>query len=198
MTPSAAIVLAAGEGRRMGGPKGLLIVDGRPLIEAHVQRLREVGCGPVVVVARGVSAELVERLPHVLVLCAQTGSMAASLAFGVRELPERADGLVVVAPVDGLPARISTLHALLHAAASEGVLVATPQHRGRGGHPIVLRQQLLRRFGEGDAGTLRELVRGVGARRRRVEVDDPGVLIDLDTPDDLAVLRPGVVPSFLA
>lgn len=193
MTPSAAIVLAAGEGRRMGGPKALLMVDGKPLIAAHVQRLREVGCQPIIVVTRTVTAAAIGDMPDVRVICADTGSMAESLHVGLSMLTPRPDRVVLVAPVDTLPARCATLRALLTAAASEGTQVATPRYRGQSGHPIALREQLLR---TGFAGTLRDLVRGAGAQRGTIEVDDPAVLVDLDTPVDLATLRPGHLPHF--
>ena len=62
MSAPLAIVLAAGEGLRMGGPKALLVVDGQPLVTAHVQRLREAGCRPIVVVVRAAIADPGARL----------------------------------------------------------------------------------------------------------------------------------------
>lgn len=193
MTPCAAIVLAAGKGRRMGGPKALLMVDGKPLLDAHIQRLHELGCQPIIVVTRTLTAAAIGDMPGVRVICADTGSMAESLKVGLSSLATTPDRVVLVVPVDMLPARCTTLRALLTAAASKGTLVATPQHLGRSGHPIALREQLLR---TGFAGTLRELVRSTGAQRRRIEVDDAAVLVDLDTPVDLATHRPGLVPRF--
>jgi CTP:molybdopterin cytidylyltransferase MocA len=196
MTPSAAIVLAAGEGRRMGGPKALLVVDGRPLIHAHVQRLREARCNNIVVVTRHATAAAIGDMPGARVVCADTHSMAASLSIGLQDLAPCVDRVVLVAPVDTLPVRCSTLRALLTAAAAEGTLVATPQHRGRSGHPIALRERLLRGFREGYTGTLRDVVRGAGAQRCKLEVDDAAVLVDLDTPADLAAHRRGLAPCF--
>jgi hypothetical protein len=43
---------------------------------------------------------------------------------------------------------------------------------------------------------LRDLIRSEEAGRRRLDVDDAAVCDDLDTPADLAALRPGTVPSF--
>jgi len=197
MTPWAAIVLAAGKGRRMGGPKALLMVDGQPLIHAHVQRLGEAGCEEIVVVTRQATAAAIGDMPGARVVCADTDSMGASLRIALQNLAQSSERVVLVAPVDTLPARCSTLRVLLMAAASEGTLVATPQHRGRSGHPIALREQLLVPFREGFTGTLRDVVRSAGAQRRKVEVDDASVLVDLDTPADLAAQRPGFGPEFL-
>lgn len=196
MTPSAAIVLAAGKGRRMGGPKALLMVDGKPLIDAHVQRLSEVGCRPIIVVTRAATAAAMGDIPGARVICADTASMAESLAVAISRITAAPDRTVMIVPIDTLPARRGTLKALLNAAASEGTLVATPRHRGQSGHPIALRDQVLDVFRTGYAGSLRDLVRSTGAQRRLVEVDDAAVLVDLDTPADLATLRPGIVPRF--
>lgn len=202
MTPAAAIVLAAGEGRRMGGPKALLVVDGKPLIWAHVQRLREVSCWPILVMTRtAAAAELrgvLGEIPSVHIVCADTHSMAATLTVAVHSLAPRTDRVVLVAPVDTLPAQRSTLDLLLTAAMDEGTLVATPQYQEQSGHPIAMREQLLQAFRQGYAGTLRDLVRSAGGRRRRIAVDDAAVQLDLNTPADLTALRPGLVPRFAA
>ena len=197
MTPPAAIILAAGEGRRMGGPKALLLVDGMPLIRAHAQRLREVGCDPILVVARTQAAAVLGTISSVRVIAADTNSMAASLTVGVGNLAPEPGRSVIVVPVDTLPAQCSTLRALLSALMSEGVHVATPQYRGRGGHPVAIREDLLQVFRGGYAGTLRDIVRSAEMQRRRLEVNDPAVSVDLNTPADLAALRPGLAPCFV-
>jgi CTP:molybdopterin cytidylyltransferase MocA len=196
MTRPAAIVLAAGEGRRMGGPKALLVVDGKPLIHAHVQRLQELGCSPIIVVMREATAAALGTITGVEIIAANTDSMAGSLKVAVASLSPGPDRIVIVAPIDTLPARRSTLHALLTAASVDGVHVATPQYRGRSGHPIAIREELLQVFRAGYAGTLRDLVRSAGAARQRLEVADASVQIDLNTPADLAAFRTGVTPCF--
>jgi nicotine blue oxidoreductase len=180
----------------MGGPKALLVVDGKPLIYAHVQRLQEVGCRPIIVVARHATAAVLGALTGVLVISANTDSMAESLTVAVGCLSPRRDRVVIVAPIDTLPALRSTLHALLTAASTDDVRVATPHYRGRSGHPIAMREDLLQVFRQGYAGTLRDVVRSAGAARHRLEVDDDAVHSDLNTPADLAALRPGLVPRF--
>jgi molybdenum cofactor cytidylyltransferase len=196
MTPSAAIVLAAGAGRRMGGPKALLVVDGQPLICAHVQRLREVFCRPIIVVTRPDVAAALGEIPGVQSISAETDSMAASLSVALRSLPLQRNRIVMVGPVDMLPARRSTLALLMAAATAEDTLVATPSHNSRSGHPIAIREELLQAFCKGYVGTLRDIVRSAGSKRRRVEVDDAAVTSDLNTPADLLALRPGLAPCF--
>jgi CTP:molybdopterin cytidylyltransferase MocA len=200
MTTPAAVVLAAGEGRRMGGPKALLVVDGKPLVRSHVERLREVGCLPVIVVVRAAILEQVREIlvdaPGVRVIGGETSAMADSLRLGLEHVTPTANQVIVISTVDSLPARCSTLHALIAAAMAEGVQVATPCHAGRSGHPVVARERLLRAFRRGYAGTLRDLIRSAGSERRRVDVEDAAVVHDFDTPDDLTAARPGLLPDF--
>ena len=186
----------------MGGPKALLVVDGQPLVTSHARRLREAGCRPIVVVVRAAVApqvrEMLNETPEAQLCVADTTSMAASLvaALGcVRPRPGRA---VVVSPIDTLPVRLATLAALLAAVTAPDVHVATPRYQSRGGHPIVARESVLQAFRDGYRGTLRELLHGIEAQRRRLDLDDPEVVSDLDTPSDLVARRPGLVPEFVA
>jgi len=201
MNPPLAIVLAAGEGLRMGGPKALLVVDGQPLVTAHVQRLREAGCRPIVVVVRAAIAtqvrDMLRETPEAQVCAADTSSMAASLVAALGCIAPQSTRAVVVSPIDTLPVRLSTLEALLMAVAAPEVHAATPRYQARGGHPIIARESLLQAFRDGYTGTLRDLLRASEAHRRRLDLDDPEVASDLDTPSDLSARRPGLVPQFV-
>jgi molybdenum cofactor cytidylyltransferase len=205
-----ALVLAAGEGRRMGGPKALLRVDGVPLVLRHLERLHEAGCGSLAVVVRPPLVQavrgLVESAPyaaHVRVVEAETDSQSGSLAAGLQALlagaPEGGgtrDTALLVTPVDLLPPAVATVRALLAALEGEA-LAATPAHGGRGGHPVVLRGELLAPFlARSGWPSLRDVLAGAGERRVRVEVDDAAVLGDLDTPSDVRALQ-GEGPSFV-
>jgi CTP:molybdopterin cytidylyltransferase MocA len=193
----------------MGGAKALLLIEGLPLVQLHLQRLHEAGCRSIAVVVRPevalVVEELLAALPYaacVRVVMALTDSQAGSLAVGFRALSAGApagvdprDVKLLVTPVDMLPPKGETLEALL--AALEGdVLAATPLRRGRGGHPVAVRAALLAPYlagvGEG-LPSLRELLTGAAHRRVRVEVEDDAIHGDLDTPSDVRA-----VPRFLA
>ena len=202
MSAPLAILLAAGEGVRMGGPKALLVVDGQPLVTTHVQRLRAAGCRPIVVVVRAAIAAQVRHLlgeaPEAQLCVADTPSMAASLVTALGCVPAQSNRAVVISPIDTLPVRLSTVEALLRAVMAPHVHVATPRYQSRGGHPIVARESLLQAFREGYSGSLRDLLRDAEAQRCRVDFDDPGVASDFDTPADLAARRPGLIPEFAA
>jgi molybdenum cofactor cytidylyltransferase len=196
-----AIVLAAGSGSRLGGPKWAIEVAGTPLVLLHVARLAEAGCARILVIARPERVDELSRL-HPDVLASSAAEPSGSLAVGVRALASMSpEHLVWITPVDVLPAKLTTLKSLEAALwapglESPGIGAASPRHAGRGGHPVLLRSSALEPYRRGEPPTLRALLEGLGPRRVAVPVDDPAVLGDLDTPGD--VLRATGAPLCFA
>jgi molybdenum cofactor cytidylyltransferase len=178
----AGLVLAAGEGRRFGGPKQLARVAGRPLLE-HVLVAVAAELDRVVVVL-GARAEEVRRGADLrdaeVVICPDWAhGIAASVRCGLAALGGADRVLVAVADQPGLtPAAVRAL--LAQPGSARAV------YDGRPGHPVVLGPGLLARAGElrGDAG-FRDLLAGVPA----VECGDLADPTDIDTREDLEVVR---------
>jgi CTP:molybdopterin cytidylyltransferase MocA len=189
----AAIVLAAGSGSRMGGPKALLLLEGSPLALLHVARAREAGCSKVVLV---VSPEVAARLPvdaaRYTVVVSRAPDPTGSLLIGVTALDPRATE-VLVTPVDAPPARVETI-ASLFAAIRAGAHAATPVFGARGGHPVACATIVLQELAK-HPRPLRDALQALGRARVRVPVDDPLVTTDLDTADDFVAFA-GVPPTF--
>ncbi|MBX3204497.1 MAG: NTP transferase domain-containing protein [Labilithrix sp.] len=189
------VVLAAGSGRRMGGPKALLRLGGRTLLERHLERLHEAGCADLLAVVRPADADAASAVARELgcaveIVAAATPSQAASLVAALRRVALAADDVVAITPVDLLPPRVDTVRALAARlegpfASSERVLAATPSFRGEGGHPALVRAAALAPYLRGETPPLREVLAALGPRRARLEVDDPSVTGDLDEPADL-------------
>jgi molybdenum cofactor cytidylyltransferase len=188
------VVLAAGSGRRMGGPKAFVSVDGKTLLERHLERLHAAGCISVLAVVRPSDAEVartvsarVRRLSGGLTLvAATTPSQAASLVVAVRHLVRALsdDDAVAITPVDLLPPRVDTMLAL--ASTLDDALAVTPTYRGRGGHPALVRPEVLAPYVRGETAPLRDVLGALGASRTRLAVDDPAIAGDFDWPSDLA------------
>lgn len=192
------IVLAAGQGSRLGGPKALLqwtTSDGQtaPLALVHARvRLAAESARVLVVVREPVAAALQAALPAgaELVVSSQPEMLgpAGSLAAAAVRLADAA--LVLVTPVDALPATAATTAALLGRLAEQGSLSAVrPRHGERRGHPVALRRWLLDRYLAPDPPPLRELLSGLGDAVQDVSVDEP-VWVDLNTPEDVAAHGP--------
>jgi CTP:molybdopterin cytidylyltransferase MocA len=184
-----AIVLGAGLGRRVGGRKARLLVEGEMLIVHHVRRARSAGFAPLVVAHPDDRAEF-EGLAQVAVSTAP--DQAGSLAVGVRALPADAE-VVLVTPVDVLPASDGTLRGMLGVLTAD-VLAVTPICEGKGGHPVLVRRSVLDAYADAQP-PLRDVLSALGARRVRWETDDRSVLGDLDDPQRVLEAT-GALPRF--
>lgn len=192
-----AIVLAAGQGIRFGGGKLLAALDGAPLVAgalaaalaAPVRRvLVAVGDDPrlpeVLKVAAGPGAA--HRLVLVPVPQAAEG-MGASLRTAAAAVSVEADGVFVF--LGDMPAIAPGTPDRLAAALDGRDRIVAPVHAGRRGHPVLFGGAWLSALKalEGDEGA-RAVIAAAGSSLRLVEVDDPGVLLDIDRPEDLTRL----------
>jgi molybdenum cofactor cytidylyltransferase len=190
----AVIVLAAGKGSRFLGAEhkltqslGGLTVLGSTLqhaIASHLQVVVVTTQALADVACRSVAARDVIVLPEVGAP-GQTGlGMGHSISVGVAARPD-ADGWLIL-PGDMPRVQPVTLQAV--ARQLEHHAVAYAQYRGRRGHPVGFSPELYSELSalSGDEGARRLIARYPALG---VEVDDPGVLVDVDTLADLDQLR---------
>jgi CTP:molybdopterin cytidylyltransferase MocA len=187
MRPPVAVVPAAGRASRFGGGKLLARLAGQPLIHHTIAALLDAGIRRFVVVhalgADWSDAPIVgdDRVTLVINTEPERG-MFSSIQAGLAE----ADGHpIVILPGDMPFVTAATVSTIVEAArlADEPVVAA---YGGRWGHPLALpgrlREDLLRM----DARrSLRDALVSLGSVPRTVEVDDEGVLKDVDVPGDL-------------
>ncbi|MGD2070216.1 MAG: molybdopterin-binding/glycosyltransferase family 2 protein [Gemmatimonadota bacterium] len=193
---AAAIVLAAGSSSRMGSVNKLVArLEGTPLVVHAVENARRAGLDPVVVVTGHGRPEVEAVLADAdveLVHNPDAGEgLSTSLRVGLRALEEREPAAVAVCLGDMPRVRPATLRALagaLEADAGPGIVV--PVHRRKRGNPVLWAARYLPELAalSGDVGG-RDLLRRFPDDVLEVEVDDPGVLADVDTPQALEALR---------
>jgi molybdenum cofactor cytidylyltransferase len=190
------IVLAAGDGVRMGGSKALLVIDGELLVFSHAARLIEGGCGRVVAVVRGDTLVRLGVVKDARLVVSDAPDQAGSLAVALHEHRAPPDEILVVTPVDAAPVGAQTIARLVESVAA-GALAATPRFETKSGHPVACRRSVLEPYrGEAPYPPLRDVLRSLGDKRAHVEVSDPRVGVDLDTPQDVVALT-GHAPRFL-
>jgi molybdenum cofactor cytidylyltransferase len=180
----AAIVLAAGRSTRMGRPKLALSVGGAPMVERVVSTLLGAGFDLVrVVSAPGAS----HRFPggvEVVQNPGAEGGIATSIRRGLEGLPEETE-VAAIALGDMPLVSGETVKKLLSAYEETGSAIVFPEHRGRQGNPVLWGRAFfpaLREL-EGDRGAKALLAKN-RERALAVVVDDPGVCVDVDTPED--------------
>jgi molybdenum cofactor cytidylyltransferase len=190
----AALVLAAGQSRRMGQANKLLApVDGRPMVAHAVDAMLASRADPVIVVTGHEAADVRAALGERAVVWAHNPDYAAglsgSLAAGLAALPADAEGVVIglgdmsritAAQIDRLIAAFNPL---------EGRAICVPTVRGKRGNPVLFATRFvpeMRTIG-GDVGA-RHLLGEHAEEVIEIELDDDAALLDIDTPEALAAL----------
>lgn len=199
-----AVIVAAGAGRRLGGVAKALLRRGEvsylATIAATARAVGLADADAIVVVGPpfgdAVAAHAAELALRVVINPAPERGMASSIALGFGALGFGALGFGALAPGDAVDAawlwpvdhpavRVETLRRLI---AAQGEVIQ-PRYRGAGGHPPLIARALWPRLAA--CGDAPDGARGVlrAARVTTVEVDDPGVVRDVDTPADLDEAR---------
>lgn len=186
------VVLAAGRGGRFHGttskleqPLGDTTVLGCTLVRAI-----ETGCPVVVVTVASLvplcGTLLAKRDVIVLSDAESRRGVGHTIACGVSERPGSPGWLIQ--PGDMPMVRPSSALAVVDALAEHPV--ACTQYHGRRGHPVGFSSELYSELIalDGDDGARRLVARYPA---HGAEVDDPGVLVDIDTVEDLEALRGG-------
>lgn len=186
----AGVVLAGGGSTRMGRPKATLPWRGRTFCEAALRAIADAGCAPLLVVS-GVHAEATGRaipedldVTHLRNPTPERGQLS-SLKLALAWLATRRDvGAALVSLIDHPGVRATTVERLRDAAQPDSIVV--PIRGGRRGHPVVFGTDLFAELGTtpDDQGA-RAVVRRDPARVVEIEVDDPAIHMDVDTPSDL-------------
>ncbi len=185
-----AIVLAAGTSSRMGEPKPLLSVAGRPLLEHVLSSVRGSHVEDIVVVlgqeADRVRADVSMDGARAIVNDAYAEGMSTSIRAGLRAADPHADGFLIVLG-DQPFVSSATLDALIARRDRSRAEILIPTYRGRRGNPVLVDRSLSEEIQSitGDQGC-RAIFGHHPGRILEVPVEDPGILIDLDTPDQVA------------
>lgn len=185
--PTAVIVLAAGLGSRMGADKALLDLGGVTAIERIAATCRTAGLSYVLVVRRSGALPLPPASGLQVVAVDGSGDMATSVRAGLAALPPSADS-VLVFPVDHALVGPETLLALGALLARPGCGIALPLFRGKPGHPVAFRREVLAELAAPEV-VLRDLVRADPERVQVLPSSNPWVIADLDRPEDLRAAR---------
>ena len=186
----AGLVLAGGEGRRLGQPKALVRFEGELLVERAVATLRAAGCSPVVVVLGAAAAEVARSADLgdavVVVNDDWAAGMGASLCTGLTALTHLRASAAVVMLVDQPHVTPDLVRRLL-AQHSPGVAAVSASYDGRRRNPVVLDASVwpeVTAAAVGDVGA-RAWLDTHADRVVLVACDDLGSELDIDTAADL-------------
>jgi len=172
----------------MGRPKPLLPLGGQTFLSAASNAFLE-AFEPVIVVLGHEADEIekevgLDRRVQVVRNREYDRGMLSSLQCGIAALPPDAEAAAFTL-VDHPAVRVSTLWALADHFRHSGADVVLPRCQGERGHPVIVKRTVLDELAAMPSGASPKPV----LRERRTEasfldVDDPGVVADVDTPED--------------
>ncbi len=167
---SIAVVPASGKSSRFGSDKRRALVDGVPMLERVVSVLTDAGAARVIVVDNNPAPER---------------GMFSSIQIGLGEAVAGGADIILVHPADMPFVRAGTIRAVIDECARTDRAVC-PRFNGTRGHPIAFPVSLARQLLTVDPSTpLNEAFAAIGLVRDELDVDDAGVLRDVDVPSDL-------------
>lgn len=189
------ILLAAGFSRRFGAADKLLQIlpDGRPIALAAAENLIKAIPLTIAVLRpeNTALANLLENAGLKIVFCSsQETEMADSLSAAVRYSAQFSESSVgfVIALADMPYIKPDTIEAIAHAT-NAGAAIVAPVYQGKRGHPVGFCAKFRNELEQltGDEGA-RAILKRHADHIELLECNDPGVLADIDTPQDLTTL----------
>jgi molybdenum cofactor cytidylyltransferase len=185
----AAVVLSAGESRRMGRPKALLPIGEFSFLERIVKSLQAARVEKIIVVLGHNAADIAARIAHLPVTIVVNPDYAqgqlSSLIAAIRALAgENVDGILVHL-VDHPFLNADLVTRMIEEFYRSKKLIVAPKYKGRRGHPVIFSRRL---FGELLAAPLdqgaKSVVHAHAAETLEIDTDEEGITFDIDTPED--------------
>jgi CTP:molybdopterin cytidylyltransferase MocA len=176
----------------MGQPKGLLQLDGQSFLRHVVRTLAEGGCDPVVVVVAEGDQEGLDEAESSGAMVLTNSDPGEGPITSLRLAIERLRGsieAIAFLPVDHPRVQAGTVVTLLAAARETEADLAVPVYRSKRGHPAVFGAALFDELTDPELeGGARTVVHRHLNTALLVDVQDAGVIADVDTPADYAAL----------
>jgi molybdenum cofactor cytidylyltransferase len=188
-----ALILAAGESTRMGTPKALLHdPDGRAFVARIVRTFARAGIDDIIVVTGsqhdGIEAAVTADRPPVTPRFVRnpdpSRGQLSSLWTGLDAVDRDAAG-VLMTLVDVPMLRASTIRAVVEAWRQQRAPIVRPAMGDRHGHPVLFDRSTFEELRQAPLSEgAKAVVHAYADRIVNVPVDDPGCLVDVDTPSD--------------
>ena len=179
----AGIILAAGDSRRMGSPKALLEFRNETFA-GRLVRIFSKFCDPVIVVAGRHAEQIRVRVAARIVVNEDPDrGQLSSLQTALRELPAEIEAFLFT-PVDSPAVNEATVAALIGEFRVTRAPLVIPRFGGKRGHPVLAAGSLAREFlAMAPEAETRAVVNRHESEIRYLDVDDAGVLADVDDPE---------------
>jgi molybdenum cofactor cytidylyltransferase len=188
-----AVILAAGASTRMGRAKQLLPFGESTLLARAIENVRAANLDEIVLVL-GAAAEAIQQRPlpsliKIVVNPAYRQGMASSLRAGLSHVDAGSAAALIVLG-DQPFVQPQTLHEIIDGYHQSRAPIVIPSYQGSRGNPVLLDRSVFSEVMalEGDTGC-RAIFPNHLDEILKVEVEDPGILLDIDSPDDYERLK---------
>lgn len=183
-----AIVLAAGESKRMGSPKMLLPYNGKTVIEQVIDNVLSSGIRNPVIVLGSDHEEIAKVIKgYPVSQCYNEkyrNGMLSSVQCGLASLPDHS-GAVLIIPGDQPMIDAAQMKRVMKVWHESGKGIVMPAHNGKRGHPLIVDMKYMREvMSLPESKGLRALAELHPDDVMEAETDDPSVLRDIDTQQD--------------
>ena len=195
-----AILLAAGQSRRMGQPKLLLPWGNMKVLEHVIAVFADAGIEDILIITGGAR----EQIQGVILKCSEnypvrsvynedyeSGEMLSSIQCGLRNLSEKTFGAAMIGLGDQPQVQESSVRVVRDAFLRTGQPLIVPSYRMRRGHPWLVARPLWDKILEMSvAQTPRDFLHAHAKKIHYVDTESASILEDLDTPEEYRAARP--------
>jgi molybdenum cofactor cytidylyltransferase len=190
-------VLGAGASRRMGQPKLLLPWNSTTIVGRLLHVWTAVGATQIAVVCNREHESLLAELQRlqfkpqncIFNPCPERGMFSSVQCAAEWDGWNSSVTHLVITLADQPHLRESTLSGLLMAAREQPEKIVQPARKARARHPVILPKADVQALARCDLDTMRDFLELRSADRLLVEMDDPGLDVDIDRPEDYELAR---------
>jgi len=196
-----AVILAAGKSERFGSPKVLQQFHGLPFLSCITRSLRQAGVEKIILVLGHRADKVIPQLAEaetvqVVINNRYEEGQFSSLQVGIQSL-EFSLGGILLCLIDQPHLQVSIYQIIIKKAQALPKKILVPAYQCHGGHPVFLPGWIFPEItAQPSTISLRELFSRFPDEIVRIEVDDPGILEDIDTRADLNRLEDMIPKAF--
>ena len=188
------VILAAGASQRMGKPKALLEINNTTFLQHIIHTYRQSRVEKIIVVLGSHAREIENMLSGMEVTVTlndnyRAGQLSSILA-GINAAENFHADAALLHPVDHPLVSVDVIHSLLDGFENSTQMIVLPVFKGKRGHPVLFSRKLFEELKNAPPEIrARSLVWSHQNSVLEIETKEPGVIIDIDTPEDYARLR---------